>query len=498
MTRKNIRTRAIKQKAQTLYQAGRLEEALPLFEQVCSKDGRDAEAWNALGMIHAERGDYPAAEPPFRRLAALRPDSADAHYNLGRSLELQEKYEEAEAAYCRALTHSGHTLVEAFNNLGNVYRAQGRDEQALAQYGETLARNPRHHHALNNTGVILQRLGRHEEALAWYDAALAADPRYIQAHWNKALALLTLGRFAEGWAEFEWGFAVGERACAYAPFPLWEGDALAGRTLLVQAEQGIGDVIMFAACLADLPDDAARLVVECDPRLVPLFARSFPRLEVVGRDREDTQAWLSRLPAVDVKVAVGSLPRWYRTRAEQFTAHGGYLAADPGAVIRWRERLAAIGPGLKVGIAWRGGGKAQVKRQRSLDLTQWYPLLRRPGAVFVNLQYDAREEELNRVRRETGTVIHAWAEADPLVDLDAHAALVGALDLVIAADNSAVHLAGALDKPAWVMVPSIPDWRWMLGREDSPWYPSLRLFRQTDAGDWTPVLERIAAELAAL
>ncbi len=498
MKRKNILTHALKHNAQALYREGRVDEALPLFEQLCAKDRRDAEAWGTLGMIHAGRGDYPAAEARFRHLAALRPDSADAHYNLARSLELQGKYDEAEAAYRRALKRSGNTLVEAFNNLGNVYREQGMDERALAQYGQALERNPRHHHALNNMGVVLQKLGRHDEALARYDAALAVDPQYLEAHWNKALLLLTLGRFAEGWPEFEWGFAVGERACAYAPYPLWDGGPLDGRALLVQAEQGVGDVIMFGACLADVMGDAGRVVLECDPRLAPLFERSLPGLTVVGRDKEDSQAWLSRLPPVDVKVAVGSLPRWYRSGPAQFPARAGYLAADPQAVAQWRRRLGEIGAGAKVGIAWRGGGKARVRRQRSLDLAHWTPVLQRPGLVFVNLQYDARAEELAQAARDTGATIHSWPEADPLVNLDAHAALMEALDLVVSVDNSTAHLAGALGKPTWVMLPSDADWRWMLHREDSPWYPSLRLYRQPAPDEWRPVLDGIAASLASL
>lgn len=495
MSRKNVLTQGARNNALALYRAGRLEEARPLLEQVCARDRRDAEAWSTLGLTCAAQGEYGAAEARFRHLTGLRPKDARAHYNLGRSLELQGRLDEAETAYRRALRHSGDGLVEAFNNLGNVYREQDRDEEALANYLRALEIEPRHQHALNNSGVVLERLHRHEEALARYDAALDIDPQYIQAHWNRALLLLTLGRFAEGWPEFEWGFAVGERACAYAPYPLWDGGPLAGRTLLVQAEQGVGDVVMFGSCLADVPRDAAGVVLECDPRLAPLFRRSFPGMTVVGRDKDDPRAWLSGLPHVDVKVAIGSLPRWYRSAPGQFPVHDGYLAADPDAVARWRAVLARSGAGVKVGIAWRGGGKADAKRRRSLSLRALAPLLRRPGVDFVNLQYDARPEEIALAERETGVRIHGWQEADPMADLDAHAALVTALDLVISADNSTVHLAGALGKPTWVMLPRVPDWRWMLRREDSPWYPSVRLFRQSSPGDWRPVLERIAAEL---
>jgi tetratricopeptide (TPR) repeat protein len=529
VARKNVLTQGAKRQAVALYRSGRLQEAAPLLQQVCARDKGDAEAWSLLGMIHASLQDYPRAEDCFSRLVILQPKSGDAHYNLARSQELQGKYEAAAAAYRRALKFGRAKQPDTCNNLGNVYRALGRHEEALDCYRQALAADPRHTVALNNQGAALQALarfdaardsyaaalavkpdyadphynlgnlhkaqGRYEDALASYDAALALDPRHPQAHWNKALTLLALGRYEAGWQEYEWGFAAGERTSAYSPYPLWDGTPLNGRAILIQSEQGVGDEVMFASCLPDVMGDAGRCAVECDPRLVSLFARSFPGAVVIGRAKDDREAWLSRVPDVDVKIAVGSLPRIYRCAAERFPRHHGYLVPDPARAARWRERLDGTGPGLKVGISWRGGGNALVKAQRSLPLEAWRAVLQTPEALFINLQYDVRPEELARVRQDLQVTVHHWDEADALSDLESYAALMAGLDLIVSVDNSTVHFAGALGRPALALLPHAADWRWLVDREDTPWYPSVKLLRQPAAGEWGPVLDRVVSDI---
>ena len=529
MARNNVLTQGLKRQALALYQSGRLHEAVPLLQQVCAKDKRDVEAWSLLGTIHASLGAYVEAEPCFSQLVALQPKSADAHYNLARCLELQGGYEAAEAAYRRALKVGRSKQPDTCNNLGNVYRQLGRHEDALGCYRQALAADPRHALALNNQGVALQALsrfdaardsyglalsvkpdyadphynlgnlhkaqGRYDEALAAYDAALRLDPQHPQAHWNKALTLLALGRLEQGWQAYEWGFAAGERASAYSPYPLWDGKPLGGRDILIQSEQGIGDEVMFASCLPDVIGDAGRCVVECDPRLVSLFARSFPGTRVIGRAKDDQQAWLAKVPDVDVKVSIGSLARIYRSTMGAFSRHHGYLVPDPAQVARWRERLDQAGPGMKVGVSWRGGGNDLVRRQRSLPLAALQPVLQLPDIAFINLQYDARPEELEQARQALRVTVHHWAEDDLFTDLESIAALMAGLDLIVSVDNSTVHFAGALGRPALALLPHIADWRWMVDRGDSPWYPSVKLLRQLKPGEWGSVIDRVVTEI---
>ncbi len=529
MAHNNVLTQGLKRQALALYKSGRLREAVPLFRQVCDKDKGDTEAWSLLGMIQASLQDYPEAEDCFTRVVTLRPKSADAHYNLARSLELQAKYEAAETAYRRALKFGRSGQPDTCNNLGNVYRELGRYEEALDCYRRALVADPRHALALNNQGVALQALsrfdaaqdsyaaalavkpdyaephynlgnllkaqGRYAQALAAYGEALRIDPQHPQAHWNKALTLLALGRFAQGWEDYEWGFAGGERSSAYSPLPLWDGKPLRGRDILIQSEQGVGDEVMFASCIPDVMGDAGRCVVECDPRLVGLFTRSFRGAVVIGRAKDDQRTWLAKVPDVDVKISSGSLPRIFRPGADAFPKHRGYLVPDPDLAASWRERLDKIGGGLKVGVSWRGGGNELVRRQRSIDLAAWRPVLQLPDINFVNLQYDANSGELEQAARDTGVTLHHWPEGDLFSDMEAIAALMAGLDLTISVDNSTVHFAGALGRPVLALLPHIADWRWMVDREDSPWYPSVKLLRQPAAGEWGSVIDRLVSEI---
>jgi hypothetical protein len=236
-------------------------------------------------------------------------------------------------------------------------------------------------------------------------------------------------------------------------------------------------------------------VIDCTPKLEGLFRRSFPGAAVHGgrQDAVDT-AWLEACGAIDAQIAMGSLPRYFRTSRAAFPAHTGYLRADESSLERWRERLSGLGPGPKIGISWRGGTVHTRTRSRSVELVELAPILRTPGVHFVSLQYGECAEDIARLQASHGIAIGHWPEA--LADYDQTAALVAALDLVISVQTAVVHLAGALGRPVWVLVPAVPEWRYQLSGEDLPWYPAARLFRQVAAGQWAEVCERIAAELA--
>jgi hypothetical protein len=334
--------------------------------------------------------------------------------------------------------------------------------------------------------------------MAYYEKALALEPENVLAHVYRGRLLLAGGRYAEAWRELEWrqrtpGHELLHRI--YGRVPRWDGAPLAGRRILVYGEQGLGDEIMLASCLPEALARAGECVIDCDPRLVPLFHRSFPLARVHGRDLASLERWLDEIRP-DVAIPAGSLPMHFRRSAADFPAHSGYLRAAPERVRAWRARLAEMGPGPKIGLSWRGGVVETGRSRRSLDLEALVALLRTPGVSFVNLQYGEYAGELARLRQAHGIEIRHWPEA--IDDYDETAALVSALDLTISVCTAVVHLAGALGRPVWVMAPRYPEARYGLEGDSMPWYPAARMFRQRVAGEWDEVIGAVARALQTL
>jgi tetratricopeptide (TPR) repeat protein len=357
-----------------------------------------------------------------------------------------------------------------------------------------VARRPGLPLALLRLGYALESTGKFDEALACYDRALEAEPGNVQAHVNRATLNLLRGDFERGWEEYEWRLREPLYAPLHARFalPQWDGTPLKGRSILVYAEQGLGDEIMYASCLNEVIASAGRVVIDCEPRLAPLYRRSFPQATIHAGAQNDPADWLPGARPLDLKVALASLPFHLKRRAGSFPRHSGYLKADPARVQHWKAKLGELGPGMKVGLSWRGGVPKTGRALRSLDLEQLLPVLRQP-LHFVSLQYGDSRAELTRLRQMHRITVQQWPEA--IDDYDETAALVCALDLVISVCTSAVHLAGALGRPVWVLAPLKPEARYGLAGESMPWYPSARLFRQAAFGDWRPVVARVAAEL---
>lgn len=343
-------------------------------------------------------------------------------------------------------------------------------------------------------GAALQELGRLDEAMAAYERALALDPAYVHARYHRGLLRLLRGEFAAGWDDYELR-RVDVRSALHASsaptgLPYWDGSALDGRAILVRREQGLGDEIMFASLQPQLAASARRVLLECDPRLKGLFARSFPGVEVLG------DALQGAAGRAEVEAGAASLARFARRSAADFPRHGGYLVADPARVARWRERLAGLGEGLKVGISWTGGVRRTRRAVRSIPLGQWLPVLSVPEVRFVSLQYTAEAPaELEALRAGEGVAVAHWDEA--IAVYEETAALVEALDLVVSVCTSLVHLGGALGRPVWVLAPHSPEWRYGFAGESMPWYPSVRLFRQPATADWEPAIAAVAAALRA-
>lgn len=340
-------------------------------------------------------------------------------------------------------------------------------------------------------GAALQELGKLDEALVEYERALALDPDFVHARYHRGLLRLLRGEFAQGWDDYELRRADVHSAlhagAAASVLPYWDGSTLDGRRILVRREQGLGDEIMFASLVPQLAAGAGQVLLECDPRLRRLFARSFPAIEVL----DDASQAAGR---ADVEAGAASLARFLRRSTADFPRHSGYLQADPGRVAHWRQRLSALGDGPKIGISWTGGVRRTRRAVRSVPLQQWSPILQVPGTHFVSLQYtEGAAGELAQAAARDGIRAHHFPEA--IADYEETAALVGALDLVVSVCTSVVHLAGALGRPAWVMAPLSPEWRYGFSGEAMPWYPSVRIFRQRAHAQWAPVIDAVAQAL---
>nr|WP_301311821.1 tetratricopeptide repeat protein [Azospirillum lipoferum] len=424
-----------------------------------------------------------------RRIAvSLTPAAADVLSNLGGALHKLLRFDEAARLLERATRcDPGHAV--AWTNRGNALEALGRVAEAEACHRTAIDLAPSLADAHGNLAYLLKRHGRQEEALAAFDAALESDPKHAQARYNRSLLLLEAGELRAGWADHEWRFATPQFQDQRRRLAMraWRGENIAGRRLLVWREQGVGDEILFASCYEEAMRRAGRLVIECDPRLVPLFARSFPDADVRPESADPRDA--------DLQIAAGSLPRLLRADLKRFSARPSWLVPAPALVERWAERLAALGPGLRVGIGWRSQLMTADRKAAYVMLEHWGPLFAVPGVVFVNLQYGDCEAELRAAEERFGVTIHRWADLNLKDDFDGAAALAANLDLVISPAMSAGELAGALGVPVWRF--GARDWT-QLGTGIRPWFPTMRLFQPNPGEGLESATARMATTLRAI
>jgi tetratricopeptide (TPR) repeat protein/SAM-dependent methyltransferase len=472
---------------------GQFEQADELFRRALQFDPNCAAAYFGFGYGLLINEKHEEAASYYEQGLLIDDTDATAWNNLGSAYTALEKYEEAIACYESALQIDAANAKAHFN-LGNVYKDIGQPSEASACYRRALYVEPELAEAHINLGVVLQQQGRLEEALASHDRAVELRPDDAEAHFHRAGTLLLKGEYAQGWDEYEsrWRYDLTPREFTA---PAWNGSELAEQTILIHCEQGIGDEIFFASCVPDVLALSRQCLIECDPRLVPLFARSFPLAEVFARPLFNDEVEAS---GVTLQCPAGSLPRFLRRSVASFPKRLRYLAACPKQRRQWSRRFAELGHGLKVGISWRGGGKAIQHRRRSTELAIWQPVFAVPGVKFVNLQYGSTAAELQEAAAVLSAPLHHWSDSDPLKDLDGFAAQVAELDLVISVDNATVHMAGALGVPVWNLLPFAPTWRWLLGTDETIWYPSMRLVRQAAFGDWGPSFEAVGEQLKLL
>jgi tetratricopeptide (TPR) repeat protein len=475
-----------------LQKRGQVEEAAASYRNVLAVRPDYVEAHSNLGTVLQELGQYDEAIASFREALVIKPDAAEVHYNLGLAYMSLEKLDDAVASYRKAFAIKPD-YAEAHYNLANALKEQGQLDQAVACYREALAVAPDNAEAHNNLGNAFQALGRVDEALTSYRQALALVPDYADAHMNLSLVLLLQGKLKEGWEEYEWRSKTTKSGTPILPIERWQGTSLQGKSILVYAEQGLGDELMFASCIPDLMEQSPdKLFLECAPRLEALFARSFPGVDVCGKTKTFDLSWLGENAPPDYALPIGSLPKFFRNRIEDFPERGAYLTPSPDLVEKWMQRLADLGEGLKIGVSWNHGSNIQ---KTSIPLREWLPLLSM-NASFINLQYGDGSEEIAAL----GDVqIHDWPDNDPLKDLDNQAALISCLDLVISVDNTTNHMSGPLGTPTWVLIEQVPDWRWPEVFGDCPpLYRSVRLFRQKQLFEWGDVIDRVARSLGDL
>lgn len=446
-----------------------------------------AAAWAALGSLLESRDRATEAVESAKEAVRLEPNVADWHNNLGVGLAACEKPAEAAASYREAI-RLAPTMAGAHSNLGNALRALDQLEEAEASLREALRLKRDYPEAHNNLGIVLVQAGRCDEGMKHYDESLRLKPEYAEAHMNRSLSLLAAGDFERGWSEYEWRWKVRHVRPPSVEAPRWEGGPLEGKTILLTAEQGLGDTLNFVRYASLVKARGAESVIlECQGPLVNLVTTC------PGLDKVLTRG--TKLPPVDAYAPLMSLPGIFGVPPASSPAAVPYFKPDPERVEYWKSELAGLG-GLRVGIAWQGSKVHKGDKLRSVRLSRFAPLAAVPGITLCSLQKEPGIEQLTDGSAEGMDVVDLGKLTAP--EITDVAALMMNLDLVVTVDTALGHLAGALGRPVWVAIPTAADWRWGRTGEDTCWYPSMRLFRQSTRGDWDAVFGRFAAALAGV
>lgn len=475
-----------------LRKMGKLETARSHLQQAIARQPRLTIAHNNLGVCLQALKLPQEAEQAFRAALALEPRYKRARRNLG-ALFLE----------CNRFSEAGEQLEQAL-------ALDANDAETLGQYGLALLNLRRHEDAVRalrasvkiapkasqnwlNLGLTLQELGDLDGGLQAFNQAIKTDPNNLQAQWHRAFAYFLRGEWAQAWEDYECRVQVASLPGQLQGVPTWQGEPLTGKRIFLIREQGIGDEIMFASCVGKIALQAAHTTLSCDPRLIPLLARSLPSIECVRQTLLKGGAGYAEHKTYDYQVFTGSIPRLLRKQDSDYPRRA-YFKADPAKIASWRNRYDELGNLPKIGVSWRGG-QFYGGEKRSTELAQWAELLRTTHAHFVNLQYGSTPEELTELSAMSGKPIHHWPDSDPLLEQDDFAAQLCALDLIISVTNATVHLAGALGLQTWTLLSYVPSWRWTMKGDTSLWYPNVTLIRQPSRGDWHSVFAQVQSRL---
>jgi tetratricopeptide (TPR) repeat protein len=476
------------------YQSHQMADSLELFEKAKKIGPTTFEFFVNYGAALQKVKRFEAALHAYDRALLLKSDQFEALINKGQCLVDLKRHDEAVAQYERA-TAVRPNDARAWEGLGVASARNGDWQFCVNCFERAITINPK----LVSAHVSLANLYKNKDllskALETFEHALALEPLNPTARLHRAVVLLRLGQLAEGWKGYEGRFWYLDEKVQRPPVPpvYWDGEALAGKSIKVWTEQGLGDEIIYASMLPDLVALAGRVFLHCEARLVPVFARSFPRVAVVALDPD--RRIVPSIENADFQVAIASIGRFLRPYMDRFPKAAGYLKADPALSKQLRQRYGAK---HLIGISWasKAGRTGEVK---SSSLEAWLPILKQLDVQFVSLQYGDNSEEIAALKADHSIDILVDPTIDPLTDMDGFFAQVSAMDLVISVSNTTVHVAGSLGVETWTMVPRghAALWYWFLDRSDSPWYPSMRLFRQSVPGQWSDVIEQVSGEFEA-
>ena len=468
-------------RANALTELGRVKEALVSYDQAIALKPGHADSHYNRGIALQSVGEFEQAIACYDQAIALRPRHADYHYNRATAYKELKQIETALAAFEQAIRVQPRHAQSHFGR-GICLRKLNRLDEALGSYDQAIALDPTFAEAHSNRGNLLKDLRRIPEAVFSFEKAIALKPDYAAAHWNLSLAWLVVGEFQRGWPLYEWRWQSGELTPRKLPAPLWLGENdLRGQTILLHSEQGFGDTIQFCRYARRVKALGARVIMEVPPALHTLL-----------QGLEGVDEWVVQgqsLPDVQFQCPLLSLPLAFKTSATTIPNTGPYLRADAGKAAAWAQKLGAK-TGPRIGLVWKGSPGHKNDALRSLPLEAWLAHLP-ANLTYVSVQKDIQDQE--RVCLAGRGIPHFGEE---LLDFSDTAALCDNLDLVLSVDTSVAHLAAALGRPTWVLLAQSPDWRWLLDREDSPWYPSIRLFRQGNPGSWLEVFQRVENALS--
>ncbi len=471
--------------AAVLRDQARYVDALEACQAALRLRGDYAEALNNLGGVLVDLRRFDEALAPLKQSLALQGESAEVYYNLGNALRGTRQVGQAAACYHEALRLQPD-FVMARSNLATLLWDEGHLAPAAQMLEALVEEHPDLNDARNNLGSVYQYQGRAAEAAASFEEVLRRDPEYRQVRYNLGMVYLTQGRFAEGWEQYQWRYGAKVQPREFTQ-PAWDGSSIAGQRILLHAEQGLGDTIQFVRYAPLVEKTGATVIIESQPALVPLLnASGFANVVAHG----------DPLGQFDVQALLASLPGIVGTRLDTIPSEVPYLRADPRLVELWRERLAAI-DGYRVGICWQGNTEYLRDRWRSIPLVEFSQLAEVPGVRLISLQRrDGLEQLANASSQFSIVELGRDVDAAHGAFMDT-AAIMQHLDLVVTSDTATAHLAGALGVPVWVALAHAAEWRWLADRDDSPWYPTMRLFRQLEWNEWTTVFRRMATALAA-
>jgi tetratricopeptide (TPR) repeat protein len=469
-----------------LHGLGRNEAALASYDRAVEIRPGLAEGWNNRSVVLGDLRRLEESLASCNHALHLRPDYAEAHCNRGLALKNLGRLDEALASYDHALAARSN-FAEAWSNRGNVLKELGRLDEALSSYDGAIASNPAFAEAWNHRAVALHDLKRLDEAITSYERAVSIAPDRADAHWNLAICRLLSGDFARGWPGFEWRWKTAwlEKARRDFAQPLWLGTpSIEGRTILLHSEQGFGDTLQFCRYAGLVRAKGARVILEVPRALTDVIATLDGVTQVIGRG--------SALPHFDFHCPLLSLPLAFGTDIDSIPARIPYLHGDSRRAAKWEGTLGERNR-PRVGLVWSGSLTHKNDRNRSIPLAKLLTLVSE-GMQWVSLQKELREGDAPLLSSRAD-VLHFGGDLEDFADT---AALIEQLDLVISVDTSVAHLAGAMGRRVWVILPFSPDWRWLLDRDDSPWYPTARLFRQPAPGDWDTVVASVREALSGL